>query len=120
MNGFDAQGYRLGYGGGFFDRTLVACEPRMIAIGVAYEVLRLDTIYPQPHDIAMDFVVTEAAIYSTAGGKLQVLDYAESPRRYTRLMLGRRLPRAAYSSELSSPVCYANQPLRRDDDETTA
>ena len=48
MNGFDARGYRLGYGGGFFDRTLEACERRIVAIGVAYETLRLDTIHPQP------------------------------------------------------------------------
>lgn len=116
MNGFDVQGYRLGYGGGFFDRTLAAWEPRMIAIGVAYEVLRLATIYPQLHDIPMDFVVTEAGIYSTAGGQLQLLDCAESARRYARLMLGRRLPRAVYSSALSSPVCYADQfPPRGDD-----
>lgn len=116
MNGFDAQGYRLGYGGGFFDRTLAACEPRIIAIGVAYEALRLATIHPQSHDIAMDFVVTEAAIYSAAGGQLQAVDCAESARRYARLLLGRRLPRAQYSSEVSSPVCYANEVPRRADD----
>ncbi|MES2563236.1 MAG: 5-formyltetrahydrofolate cyclo-ligase [Pseudomonadota bacterium] len=120
MNGFDDKGYRLGYGGGFFDRTLAACEPRMIAIGVTYEALRLATIHPQPHDIAMDFVVTEAAIYSTAGGRLQALDCAESAKRYARLMLGRRLPRADYSSEVSSPVCYANEFPSRADDESTA
>ena len=42
MNGFDASGYRLGYGGGFFDRTLAASDPRPIAVGVSYEALRLD------------------------------------------------------------------------------
>src|SRR5919202_3542481 len=40
MNAFDERGYRLGYGGGFFDRTLAACERRVIAIGVSYEILR--------------------------------------------------------------------------------
>ncbi|MEX1036427.1 MAG: 5-formyltetrahydrofolate cyclo-ligase [Sneathiella sp.] len=57
--GFDSQGYRLGYGGGFFDRTLAALERRPPAIGIGYEQARLSTIYPQPHDIAMAAVVTE-------------------------------------------------------------
>lgn len=63
MVGFDERGYRLGYGGGYFDRTLAAIKPRPLAIGVSYEVLRLATIHPQPHDLPMDFVVTEAGIY---------------------------------------------------------
>jgi 5-formyltetrahydrofolate cyclo-ligase len=63
MNGFDEQGYRLGYGGGYFDRTLAALDPRPLSIGVSFEALRLPTIYPQPHDIPMNFVVTEATIY---------------------------------------------------------
>lgn len=69
MLGFDQRGYRLGYGGGYFDRTLAAIRPRPLAIGVAFEILRLDSVHPQPHDIAMDFVVTEAGIYQvTADG----------------------------------------------------
>jgi len=69
MLGFDQQGYRLGYGGGYFDRTLAALKPRPLAIGVAFEILRLDSVHPQPHDIAMDFVVTEAGVYqATASG----------------------------------------------------
>jgi 5-formyltetrahydrofolate cyclo-ligase len=58
--GFDSAGYRLGYGGGYHDRTLAAMEPRPLAIGVGYELGRLDTIHPQPHDVAMDAIVTEA------------------------------------------------------------
>lgn len=110
MNGFDGRGYRLGYGGGFFDRTLAACECRIVAIGVAYEALRLDTIYPQPYDVPMDFVVTEEAIYAAGGEPLQAVDAAEAKKRFERLMLAKRLPRAAYpQSGLSSPVCYADQ-----------
>jgi 5,10-methenyltetrahydrofolate synthetase len=56
--GFDPAGYRLGYGGGFFDRTLAALCPRPIAIGVGHPVGALPTIYPQPHDIAMDWILT--------------------------------------------------------------
>jgi 5-formyltetrahydrofolate cyclo-ligase len=61
--GFDAEGYRLGYGGGFFDRTLAAMIPRPIIIGVGFELSRLPTIYPQWHDIPVDYVVTEKGLY---------------------------------------------------------
>lgn len=57
--GFDAACYRLGYGGGYFDRTLAAKRDRPLVIGVGYSRAKLRTIYPQLHDIPMDFVVTE-------------------------------------------------------------
>ena len=56
--GFDLQGYRLGYGGGFFDRTLARLNPKPLTIGVGYPDAELRTIFPQPHDIPMDWVVT--------------------------------------------------------------
>ena len=59
MIGWDAQGHRLGYGGGFFDRTLAAFALRPRAIGVAYEMARIATIHPQSWDIPMDRIVTE-------------------------------------------------------------
>lgn len=62
--GFDAAGYRLGYGGGYFDRTLAACSPRPFAIGLGCEESRLDTIHPQSHDIPMDMIVTELAAHT--------------------------------------------------------
>jgi len=58
--GFDRDCYRLGYGGGYFDRTLAALAPRPWAIGVGFELSRLETIYPQDFDIPMDLIVTEA------------------------------------------------------------
>ncbi len=58
--GFDDANYRLGYGGGFFDRTLATLPRRVFVIGVGYATSRLATIYPQPHDIAMDAIVTDA------------------------------------------------------------
>lgn len=58
--GFDAACYRLGYGGGYFDRTLAAMRTPRRAIGVGYDRFRLRTIYPQAHDIPMDAIVTEA------------------------------------------------------------
>ncbi len=59
--GFDDAGYRLGYGGGFYDRTLAVSEPKPLCIGVGFEIGRLPTIYPLPHDITMDRIVTEAS-----------------------------------------------------------
>ncbi len=57
--GFDREKYRLGYGGGYFDRTLVASEPRPIAVGVGYDFSALETIFPRPHDIPMQAILTE-------------------------------------------------------------
>ena len=57
--GFDGGNYRLGYGGGFFDRTLAAMAKRPLVIGVGYAEARIETIYPQPHDIAMSAIVTD-------------------------------------------------------------
>lgn len=60
--GFDAGAFRLGYGSGYYDRTLAAADPRPTTIGVGFELMRLETIRPQPHDIPMDFIVTEAGV----------------------------------------------------------
>ncbi|MBV9827532.1 MAG: 5-formyltetrahydrofolate cyclo-ligase [Alphaproteobacteria bacterium] len=61
--GFDRQCYRLGYGGGYFDRTLAALSPRPRAIGVGFELQAIDTIHPQEFDIPMSLIVTEAATH---------------------------------------------------------
>jgi 5-formyltetrahydrofolate cyclo-ligase len=57
--GFDEAGYRLGYGGGYYDRTLAALRLKPVTIGVGYERGRLQTIHPQPHDVPLDAIVTE-------------------------------------------------------------
>jgi len=57
--GYDSAGYRLGYGGGYYDRTLSAFMPRPFCIGVAYDDSQLESIHPQPHDIPMSLIVTE-------------------------------------------------------------
>jgi 5-formyltetrahydrofolate cyclo-ligase len=59
--GFDEAGYRLGYGTGFYDRTLAAA-PCSLTIGIGYEMGFLTSIHPQFHDIPMDLVVTERGI----------------------------------------------------------
>ncbi len=68
LNGIDPAYYRLGYGGGYFDRTVVTLEPRPLMIGVSFELSRLPTIYPQPHDQPMDIVVTESGIFRRDAG----------------------------------------------------
>ena len=60
--GFDGEGYRLGHGGGYYDRTLAAMAPRPLAIGVGFAASRLPTIHPQPHDVPMDLIVTEEGV----------------------------------------------------------
>jgi 5-formyltetrahydrofolate cyclo-ligase len=60
--GFDRDCYRLGYGGGYFDRTLGGLSPRPLAIGVGFELSRLETIHPQDFDIPMDLIVTEGVV----------------------------------------------------------
>nr|WP_183637054.1 5-formyltetrahydrofolate cyclo-ligase [Niveibacterium umoris] len=59
VNAFDGAGYRLGYGGGFFDRTLAAREPAPRSIGVGFELGRVESILPAPHDRPLDWIVTE-------------------------------------------------------------
>jgi len=88
MVGWDGDGYRLGYGGGFFDRTLAAIARRPRVIGVTYEQAYLKTIRPQPHDIPVDFVVTERGVYHRGPEGLKFLDNAQG---------------------FSSPPCYAGE-----------
>jgi 5,10-methenyltetrahydrofolate synthetase len=97
MNGWDAQGYRLGYGGGFFDRTLAALAARPVVIGVTYEMARLPTLHPQSWDIPMDYVVTERGVYRRDAGTLAFLGAPEP--------LG--------DAGLASPVCYADERIMR-------
>jgi 5,10-methenyltetrahydrofolate synthetase len=97
MNGWDRMGYRLGYGAGFFDRTLAAAEKKPVVIGVTYELARLETIHPQPWDIPVDYVVTEAGLYRRDPGGLAFLGE----------------PQAGEPSKLASPVCYVDE-VKRD------
>ena len=91
MNGWDARGYRLGYGGGFFDRTLAAAQKKPLVIGVAYEMARLETIHPQSWDVPVDWLVSERGVYQRDPEGL--------------VFLG--APPAGEASNRASPVCYA-------------
>lgn len=61
LNGFDARGYRIGYGGGYFDRTLAQAD-RPVTVGVGFEVARLEDVRPAAHDLPLEWIVTEAGI----------------------------------------------------------
>lgn len=88
--GFDDRGYRLGYGGGYFDRTLSTISPQPLKIGVAFEMSRLETIYPQAYDIPLDFIVTERCIYHNAPSGLQpVVEPARIAELATQLLTSR-------------------------------
>lgn len=62
VNVFDARGYRIGYGGGYFDRTLASLQSTTLAIGVGFELARVDSIEPEEHDVPLAAIVTEAGV----------------------------------------------------------
>ncbi len=55
--GFDDQHYRLGYGGGYYDRTLVALPRRPDTTGIGFKICRIDSIEPQSHDLKLDRLI---------------------------------------------------------------
>jgi 5-formyltetrahydrofolate cyclo-ligase len=58
---FDSQGNRLGYGGGFYDRT-VALLPRALRIGCAFSVQELDSVPTGPYDQKLHAIATEIGL----------------------------------------------------------
>jgi len=60
--GFGPGGLRLGYGGGFYDRTLAALQPRPITVGVGYAHGFVPWLEAEPHDIALDAILTEDGV----------------------------------------------------------
>lgn len=61
---FDSAGHRIGYGAGFYDRTLAqlrASKP-VIAVGIAFAIQEVDRIPAEPHDVMLDYVLTEDGI----------------------------------------------------------
>ena len=60
--GYDKNFYRLGYGGGYYDRFLADFPG--IAVGTANEDAILETVYPEPHDRPVDLLVTENRVYT--------------------------------------------------------
>jgi len=60
--GVDQNRYRLGYGGGYYDRTLARLNPRPVMVGICFDCGRVKNLAPQPHDIRMDLVITESGV----------------------------------------------------------
>lgn len=61
--GFDAARIRLGYGGGYYDRTLAAFQPRPLTVGIGYECGRVNQAPRESHDIPLDIILSESARY---------------------------------------------------------
>lgn len=62
--GFDPLGHRLGYGKGYFDRLLSKSSVRGLKVGLAFSAQVLSTIPATPHDVPMDFLLTEKGVCS--------------------------------------------------------
>lgn len=74
MMAFDGEGYRLGYGGGFYDRTLAALRednPQLVAIGVCFADLELPRLPRDAHDRRLDRVATERGVRRFRPGRQQ-------------------------------------------------
>lgn len=105
--GFDEQGYRLGYGGGYFDRTLAALSPTPIKIGVAFELSRMASIQPQAYDIPMDFIVTELGVYARHHERLARLHSAAEIGRAVAAQRLRRPLAGGHTDSCASSPCSA-------------
>ena len=60
--GYGPGGYRLGYGGGFYDRTLAALTPRPYTVGLGFAQGFIDDLLPEAHDMALDAILNENGV----------------------------------------------------------
>ena len=60
--GYGPGGYRLGYGGGFYDRTLATLQPRPVTVGLGYTHGWLPDFEPEPHDMALDALLNDNGV----------------------------------------------------------
>ncbi len=60
--GYGTGGFRLGYGGGFYDRTLAALEPRPHTVGLGFTNGFLPDLLPEPHDVALDALLNDNGV----------------------------------------------------------
>ncbi len=64
---FDRRGYRMGYGGGYYDRLLGRLPSSVASLGLAYGAQLVDAIPIEPHDLAVDWILTEAGLRRAGG-----------------------------------------------------
>lgn len=57
--GYGAGGYRIGYGGGFYDRTLTTLQPKPFTVGLGFAHGFLPDLEPEAHDVALDTILNE-------------------------------------------------------------
>ncbi len=60
--GYGPGGYRLGYGGGFYDRTLATLSPRPFTVGLGYDFAFVPELRPEPHDMPLDAVLVDTGV----------------------------------------------------------
>ena len=60
--GYGPGGYRLGYGGGFYDRTLATLSPRPVTVGLGFSHGWLPDLLPEPHDIPLDVLLNDQGV----------------------------------------------------------
>ena len=60
--GYGPGGYRLGYGGGFYDRTLAALQPRPFTVGLGFTNGFIDEFEPEPHDQPLDAILNDNGV----------------------------------------------------------
>jgi 5,10-methenyltetrahydrofolate synthetase len=60
--GYGPGGYRLGYGGGFYDRTLASLQPKPFTVGLGYGPGFIDDFEPEPHDVPLDAILNDHGV----------------------------------------------------------
>ncbi len=65
---FDRSGYRIGYGAGYYDRFLPQLRQGAVSVGVTYGELFLPAVPHEPHDVAVEWVVTEDGAWRSGTG----------------------------------------------------
>jgi 5-formyltetrahydrofolate cyclo-ligase len=66
---FSRDGYRLGRGGGYYDRLLAEAAPRAQSVGLAYAFQVLDRVPRSPSDVRLNLIVSESALYRVDAGE---------------------------------------------------
>lgn len=62
---FDKRGYRLGYGGGFYDQLLSHKRKEVQVVALAFDCQMVETVPTEPHDYRMDMIITESSVFKS-------------------------------------------------------